>query len=179
MNRKSHNGPISTEEELVEMLEKLSDETLKRKALIYGVRYRKFTALNIKESNPLFLQNNLDNAKLEANLRLLMQKCPLTLTSAVTMEDLQKVILEDSDETSFQNIEQLPNVETAADDDTVDLPEEPSDAGNAREESHVSIGWPPLIDDHIVVNFDVGFFIGKVVKHHKTNSDLVYVSYMT
>ena len=55
------------------------------------VRYRKFTVLNIKESNPLFKQQNLSVEQLSTNLKLLLKKTDLTLASTETMEDLERV----------------------------------------------------------------------------------------
>ena len=53
--RKFHGGPIDQESELDDLVESFEDnpEGL-RKALILEVRYRKFTLLNVKDSNPLF-----------------------------------------------------------------------------------------------------------------------------
>ena len=93
--RRSHNGPITTENELDQVLLLMTDAKEKRKAIVYEIWYRKFTLLNINDSNPLFLQKNLSTDKLEINLRMLLQKCGLTLASSVTMDDLERVILED------------------------------------------------------------------------------------
>ena len=56
------------------------------------MRYRKFTVLNIKESNPLFKQQNLSVEQLVTNLKLLLQKTDLALASTATMVDLQKAL---------------------------------------------------------------------------------------
>ena len=93
--RQSHNGPITTENELDQDIILLTDEKEKCKAIVYEIWYRKFTLLNINDSNPLFLQKNLSTDRLEINLRMLLQKCGLTLVSSVTMDDLERVILED------------------------------------------------------------------------------------
>ena len=46
--RRSHNGPISSETVLDQMLETFSEDNA------YEIRYMKFTLLNIKDSSPLF-----------------------------------------------------------------------------------------------------------------------------
>ena len=52
--RRSHGGPISEERELEDILENIKDEKALKSALTAEIRYRKFTLLKIKESNPLF-----------------------------------------------------------------------------------------------------------------------------
>ena len=54
--RKSHGGPISEEKELEDILEMIKDEKRLKSALTAEIRYRKFTLLKIKESNPIFKQ---------------------------------------------------------------------------------------------------------------------------
>ena len=56
--RKSHDGPITAEEELDGGIQKLEDEESKRKPMIYEISHSKVTLLSIKPSNPLFLQKN-------------------------------------------------------------------------------------------------------------------------
>ena len=92
--RKSHEGPIFTEKELDDrIVDKFKkDEQSLRNALIYEIRYRKFTVNNIKEDNPLFKQRNLSVEELVANLKLLLTKTDRTMASTVTMEDLEGVI---------------------------------------------------------------------------------------
>ena len=89
--RKNHNGPINSEKELDELIVTLDEEKLKS-ALTHEIRYRKFTTLNIKDSNPLFKQRNVSNDEMATNLRLLLHKTDLALSSTVTMEDLEKVV---------------------------------------------------------------------------------------
>ena len=165
--RKSHNGPVTTEEELDEVIRMLEDEESKRKAMIYEIRHRKFTLLSIKPSNPLFLQNKLSNEELEANLRMLLQKCGLNLVISVTMDDLESVILQEEisphdviDDTGLAGEEASSNVDA---EDTTD-----NDCG---EEEYSSLGpliWPPSIGDHVTVNFDKGFKIGEITQINST-----------
>ena len=62
----AHNGPVSSEEELDDLLLKFKDDPAnKRKALIiYEIRNWKFSVLNVKDSNPLFLQKHLHSCQL-------------------------------------------------------------------------------------------------------------------
>ena len=89
--RKNHNGPINSEEELDALVATLDEKKLKS-ALTHEIRYRKFTTLNIKDSNPLFKQRNLSNEEMATNLRLLLHKTDMALSSTVTMEDLEQVV---------------------------------------------------------------------------------------
>ena len=57
--RKSHGGPISEEKEIEGILERIEDEKRLKSALTAEIRYRNFTLLKIKESNPIFKQRNL------------------------------------------------------------------------------------------------------------------------
>ena len=63
--RWSHNGPITTENELDQVLLLMTDEKEKRKAIVYEIWHRKFTLMNINDSNPLFLQKNLSTDQLK------------------------------------------------------------------------------------------------------------------
>ena len=52
-----------------------------------------------------------------------------------------------------------------------------SDLGGLK----LSVGpvlWPPKIGDHLGVNFDVGFYIGKVIKISESKPDKVKIDYM-
>ena len=70
--RRSHGGPVSEEFEVDEILRKFdNDEKAKKSALMLEIRFRKSTVLNIKESNPLFKQQNLSVDQLSNNLKLL------------------------------------------------------------------------------------------------------------
>ena len=51
--RKSHGGPISEDNELEGILEKIKDDKKLKSALTAEIRYRKFTLLKIKESNSI------------------------------------------------------------------------------------------------------------------------------
>lgn len=156
--RKSHNGPVSTVEELNEVLSKLTDEKLRRKAIVYEIRYRKFTVLNIKDSNPLFLQKNLSLEKLESNLRLLIQKCGLTLASEVTIDDLERVVMSSDSESCIDEISPGDSDEERSESD------DEESCGNEQERPGIGpLIWPPALGDHVTVNFDSGFKIGEVL----------------
>ena len=91
--RESHNGPIESQEELENLCTTFGkDEKSLRSALVFEIRYRKFTVLNIKDDNPLFSQVNLTIDQLKENLKLLLAKTDRTMASTVTMADLEKVI---------------------------------------------------------------------------------------
>ena len=92
--RKSHQGPVDTEDDMNnQIIEKFQDDNSKlRSALIYEIRYRKFTVMNIKDDNPLFKQKGLSIEQLKENLKLLMTKTDRSLASTVTMDDLTRVV---------------------------------------------------------------------------------------
>ena len=92
--RRSHGGPISEELE-VDILRKFDDDKAKKSALMLEIWFRKFTVLNIKESNPLFKQQNLSVDQLSNNLKLLLKKTDLALASTATMSDLERVLQDD------------------------------------------------------------------------------------
>ena len=133
--RRSHGGPVSEESEVETILDKFPDEKARKAALMLEIRFRKFTVLNIKEGNPLFKQQNLSAEQLSCNLRLLLQKTDLTLASTATMSDLEKVLTGDSQ----------PEPEPSANDD------------------QSQSAWPPSIGEHVVVNFEDGWYVGEVV----------------
>ena len=77
--RRSHGGPITNEEKVENILARYTDDKSKKSALVLEIRYRKFTVLNVKESNPLFKQQNLTVEQLSTNLKVLLQKTDLSL----------------------------------------------------------------------------------------------------
>ena len=150
--RKSHGGPISEESEIKD-IENISDDKSRKKALMLEIRYRKFTILNIKENNPLFKQQNLTTDQLSTNLRLLLQKTDLALASTATMQDLEKVLNEDSNKSGEEDLTDRADVQPPDD-----------------------INWPPAIGEHVVVNFEEGWYVGEVLTGDDDGS--VDISYM-
>ena len=90
--RKSLGGPISEEKELEDILEMIKDEKRLKSALTAEIRYRKFTLLKIKESNPFFKQRNLSSDQLVSNLRLILQKSSVGLVCSASLDDLERVV---------------------------------------------------------------------------------------
>lgn len=148
--RQSHGGPITEESEIEKVLEKFSDTGSKKKALTLEVRYRKFTVLNIKESNPLFKQQNLSLDQLIINLKLLLKKTDLSLASTATMDDLETVILKVGRDTQDESLliedEVVPSV------------------------GQLDVG------EHVLVNCEDGWHVGEVKACHGVGH--VDVSYM-
>ena len=140
--RRSHGGPISDETEVDDILKKFSNDKQRKSALMLEVRYRKFTVLNIKESNPLFKQQNLSVEQLSTNLKLLLKKTDLTLASTATMEDLERVF--EGGVGHGQDREQEPETMQALSD------------------AQVSPAWPPAVGEHVVVKFEDGWHVGEV-----------------
>ena len=124
----------------------------KKAALMLEIRFRKFTVLNIKEANPLFKQQNLSVEQLSTNLKLLMQKTDLSLSSTATMEDLEQVLDKDLSKSSA-------SPSSAAEQD--DLP--------------LKV-WPPQLEEHVVVNCQDGWEVGEVAE--VDGSGCVKVSFM-
>ena len=151
--RRSHGGPVSEESEVENILGKFVDDKGKISALRLEIRFRKFTVLNIKENNPLFKQQNLSVDQLTSNLRLLLQKTDLALASTATMADLEKVLSGE------------PQHETESQDSEQGIPVD----------QNLSV-WPPKIGEHIVVNFEDGWYIGEVQTDEENEE--VLVSYM-
>ena len=156
--RKSHGGPISEEHEVDRIIEKFPDDKSRKLALALEIRYRKFTVLNIKDSNPLFKQQNLTVKQLCTNLKLLLQKTDLSMASTATMADLEKVL---SKEAGL----------VADDQDSEDqVAPAPHDDGQ-------QVGdWPPAVGEHLVVAFEDGWYVGEVTSEEK--DDCIDVSYM-
>ena len=136
------------------------------------MRYRKFTLLNIKDSNPLFAQMKVETPDLISNLRLLIQKVSLTLASSVTMEDLKEAI-ENSDPVNegehavnkegipdYLNDETVPEIEFVKNTNTDFVVRQPV---SSTLESIGPVIWPPSVGTYIAVNFEDGFYIGEVV----------------
>ena len=155
--RKSHGGPISEETELEDILEKLTDEKAIKSALTAEIRYRKFTLLKIKESNPLFKQRNMSNEQLVTNLRLILQKSSVGLACSVSLEDLEKVVGdEDLDEDMVEGSDDLQQ----------EMIEREESVANYEMQAGSVIqagSWPPNIGEHLAVNFEDGFYIGEVL----------------
>ena len=137
--RRSHGGPITDEAEVENILAKYSDDKGKKSALVLEIRYRKFTVLNIKESNPLFKQQNLTVEQLSTNLKLLLQKTDLSLSSTATMTDLEHVLSKDKSQA-----------------------EAPA-SSEALSDSQLNV-WPPEVGEHVVVNCEGGWEVGEVVE---------------
>ena len=133
--------------------------------------HRKYE-LNINDSNPLFLQKNLSTDKLEMNLRMLLQKCGLTLASSVTMDDLERVILEDDPLISDDVVENVED-ETMENDSVEDVADSYSDD---EVSSLGPLKWPPAVGDHVTVNFDTGFKIGEITDIKE--NDKVRITFM-
>ena len=153
--RRSHGGPISEEHEVDDIAEKFSDDKSRKLALSLEIRYRKFTVLNIKDSNPLFKQQNLTVEQLCTNLKLLVLKTDLSMASTATMDDLAKVLTKDAGlVTEDQETEAAPPL--------VD--------------SQLAGNWPPAVGEHVVVGFDDGWYVGEVTSEESDNS--VDISYM-
>ena len=168
--RRSHGGPISEEKELDNILEDIKDDKALKSALTSEIRYRKFTLLKIKESNPLFKQRNVPSQQLVTNLRLLLQKSSVGLACSVSLDDLEKVVGED---------ELVEEVIEGRDDMQKELME--VDSTPAMHElqagSAVQAGpWPPKMGEHLAVNFEDGFYIGEVIAI--IDEETVKVSYM-
>ena len=181
MCRKSHGGPITDESELNSLLENIKDDKAVKTALTAEIRYRKFTLLKIKESNPLFKQRNLSAEQLISNLRFILQKSTLGLVCSVSLEDLEKVVEDSNVEDS--NVEDS-NVEDESteksSDERVDMIEK--DVTETLHEAQLEfphqVGpWPPKLGDHLAVNFEDGFYLGEVAE--LVNSETVKVSYMS
>ena len=160
--RKSHGGPITDENEVDAIVEKMKDEKALKSALTAEIRYRKFTLLKIKESNPLFKQRNLSNEQLTANLKFILQKSMVGLTCSASIEDLERVIVE----SNIPDSEQKGDIEA---DKVIEA--------SPLIESDMSGPWPPTVGDHLAVNFVDGFYVGEVIKI--INSETVKVSYMS
>ena len=186
--RKSHNGPITNAEELENICLKYAEDAKSlRSALVYEIRYRKFSVKNIKEDNPLFKQVNLTVDVLKENLKLLLTKTDRTMASTVTMEDLQEVI-GSSDQWTEEEEGENPIEETNVEshrlgqlgeterciDDTGEIGGDNSN--NSETNESVPEKWPPKIGEHIAANFDDGFHIGEVISI--IDNDTVNVSYM-
>jgi hypothetical protein len=122
--RRSHGGPISEESEIENILAKFEDDKSKKTALVLENRFRKFTVLNIKESNPLFKQQNLTVEQLSTNLKLLLKKTDLTLSSTATMADLELVLSKD------------------------DSQGEASPCSVSIQDEHLPNAWPPVVGEH-------------------------------
>ena len=148
--RRSHGGPVSEESEVENILGKFVDDKGKISAFRLEIRFRKFTVLNIKENNPLFKQQNLSVDQLASNLRLLLQKTDLALASTATMADLEKVLSGE------------PQHETESQDSEQGIPVD----------QNLSV-WPPKIGEHIVVNFEDGWYIGEVQTDEENEEVLV------
>ena len=155
--RKSHGGPISDVSELDKLVDTIPSDKL-RAVLVSEIRYRKYTLLNTKDSNPIFKQRNIPDHKLAENLRLLLEKSALMLSCDVTMGDLEQVV-GDMEEVSQ---------EITDDDDEVLMPAVASVQGP----------WPPKVGDHLAVNFEDGFYLGEVKNLDPKSPDKVLVSYM-
>ena len=111
--------------------------------------------LNIKDSNPIFKQQNLTVEQLCTNLKLLVLKTDLSMASTATMEDLAKVLTKDAGlVTEDQETEAAPPL--------VD--------------SQLAGNWPPAVGEHVVVAFDDGWYVGEVTSEESDNS--VDISYM-
>ena len=169
--RRSHNGPIESEEELDALTNRYeSDSKSLRSALRYEIRYRKFTVRNIKEDNPLFKQMNLTTDELKENLRLLLTKTDRSRATTVTMEDLQGVI--GTKNNRSEEIEDaVVNIE-----DSVDRNEDVAENYQLTDNDSGTSNWPPKIGEHIAANFDDGFHIGEVIGI--IDDDTVNVTYM-
>ena len=152
--RRSHGGPISEEIEVDDILRKFDDDKAKKSALMLEIRFRKFTVLNIKESNPLFKQQNLSVDQLSNNLKLLLKKTDLALASTATMSDLERVLQDDESQ----------------------VEKESSETTLVQEHDQVSQVWPPAVGEHVVVNFEDGWYVGEV-KTEDVNG-AVDISYM-
>ena len=148
--RRSHGGPISEEFEVEDILKKFPDEKAKKAALVLEVRYRKFTVLNIKESNPLFKQQNLSVEQLVTNLKLLLQKTDLALASTATMVDLEKALSVDNSTSEGDTCSPQP----------------------ASTEDRLSSSWPPIIGEHVVVNFEDGWCVSEVKSVDEINASV-------
>ena len=147
--RRSHGGPVSDESEVEDILEKFPDEKSRKSALMLEIRYRKFTVLNIKEGNPLFKQQNLSVDQLASNLKLLLQKTDLSLASTATMSDLERVLTGD---------------------------DQPHPTPTASLTDLVQSLWQPKIGEHVIVNFEDGWYVGEVLTEEENEE--VQVSFM-
>ena len=168
--RRSHGGPISEETELEDILDKIKDEKALKSALTAEIRYRKFTLLKIKESNPLFKQRNLSTEQLVTNLRLIVQKSSVGLACSVSLDDLVKVVGEDDlfEEMVEDNVEL--QIELMEEDETTAGQE--VQAGSSLQTGP----WPPKLGEHLAVNFKDGFYVGEVLEI--LDNETVKVSYM-
>ena len=167
--RKSHGGPISEEKELEDILESIKDEKRLKSALVAEIRYRKFTLLKIKESNPIFKQRNMSSDQLVSNIRLILQKSSVGLVCSVSLEDLEKVVGEaelvgvQAEEVAGSDLQQEGVLPVAAQD-------------VSAKSMGTSEPWPPKIGEHLAVNVEDGFYVGEVVQI--VSEEIVKVSYM-
>lgn len=82
----SHGGPLTTIEELDNIIENTNDEKKLSKILDLEIRYRKFTMTKVKSDCPLFLQRKLTNQQKKENIRLLMECQDLGLKAVATIQ---------------------------------------------------------------------------------------------
>ena len=150
--RRSHGGPISDESEVEKIIIQCPDDKRRKSALSLEIRFRKFTVLNIKESNPLFKQQNLSVEQLCNNLRLLFKKTDRALASTATMDDLEHVLSQGAKKSDTVATEAVPAIP--------DVPNE----------------WPPAVGEHVVVGFEDGWYVGEVLTDE--SEGYVDVSYM-
>ena len=153
------------------MVDKIKEEKKLKAALTAEIRYRKFTLLKVKESNPLFKQRNLSAAQLISNLRILLKNSSLDVTCLVTLDDLDKVVGVSGEEVdSENNSEKTTTLEEKGDESEEEIPQQ-------QVESSFQAGpWPPKLGDHLAVNFEDGFYLGEVVE--MVSAETVKVSYM-
>ena len=147
--RRSHGGPISEEEDLDNLVAKIKEEKKLKVALTTEIRYRKFTLLKVKESNPLFKQRNLSIDQLTSNLRILLKNSSLDVVCSVSLEDLERVVgvSDESEVDSENNIENVTNLGENA--ECVEKTPQ-----QQAETSLQSGPWPPKMGDHLAVNFE-------------------------
>ena len=150
--RRSHGGPISDESEVEKIIIQCPDDKRRKSAHSLEIRFRKFTVLNIKESNPLFKQQNLSVEQLCNNLRLLLKKTDRALASTATMDDLEHILSQVAKKSDTVATEAVPA-----------MPDVPNE-------------WPPAVGEHVVVRFEDGWYIGEVLTDDSEGS--VDVSYM-
>ena len=169
--RRSHGGPISEEGDLTTLVDTIKDEKKLKVALTSEIRYRKFTLLKVKESNPLFKQRNLSTDQLSSNLRILLKNSSLDVTCSVSLEDLDKVV----------GVSDEAVVDSENNDAEMTTLEESTDCENGTpqqqaESSYKAGPWPPKIGDHLAVNFEDGFYLGEVIE--LVSPEVVKISYM-
>lgn len=165
--KESHDGPITTLEELNRVTEKYKDKELD-KILTLEIRFRKMTSTKVKSACPLFKQRNITQELKLMNLKSLVS-ASLNCSTSAEFEDLENAIIAKS--LTIPTPAPAPILAPAP----IQAPIQEETGPDTAEDQIVPVAVPMAVGTFVAVLCEDDFYIGEIIL---TGTSAIKVSFM-